>query len=57
MISTETVHHGGRLGNAMGALTQWWHPVASSEAQDVLHLAMRPASHRRIRMIIEIVSV
>jgi hypothetical protein len=33
---------------------QW--PVASSEAWDVLHWAMRPASHRRIRMEIEITS-
>jgi hypothetical protein len=30
--------------------------VASSEAQDVLHQAMRPALHRRIRMAIEITS-
>jgi hypothetical protein len=30
--------------------------VASSEAQDVLHQAMRPASHRRIRMTIKIAS-
>jgi len=29
--------------------------VASSEALDVLHRAMRPVSHRRIRMVIEIV--
>ena len=35
------------------AITQWRHPVASSEAQDVLHQAMRPALHHRIRMAIE----
>ena len=29
---------------------QWWHPVALSEAPDVLHRAMRPVSYRRIRM-------
>jgi hypothetical protein len=28
--------------------------VASSEAPDVIHRAMRPKSHRRIRMAIEI---
>jgi hypothetical protein len=37
-------------------LAQWRHPVASSEAQDVLHQAMHPASYRRIRMVIEITS-
>jgi hypothetical protein len=30
--------------------------VASSEALDVLQWAMRPALHRRIRMVIEIAS-
>jgi hypothetical protein len=30
--------------------------VASSEAQDVLHWAMRPTLHRHIRMAIEIAS-
>jgi hypothetical protein len=30
--------------------------MASSEAMDVLHRAMRPASYRRIRMAIEITS-
>jgi hypothetical protein len=30
--------------------------VALSEARDVLHRAMRPASHRRIHMAIEITS-
>jgi hypothetical protein len=32
------------------------HPVASTEALDVLHWAMHPASYRRIRMAIEIAS-
>jgi hypothetical protein len=36
------------------ALARWRHPVASSEAWDVLHWVMRPASYRRIRMAIEI---
>jgi hypothetical protein len=30
--------------------------MASSEARDVLHRAMHPASYRRIRMVIEITS-
>jgi hypothetical protein len=30
-------------------------PLASSEALVVLHWAMRPASHRHIRMVVEIV--
>jgi hypothetical protein len=50
------VDHGGRRGNAMQALAQWLHPVASSEAQDVLHRAMCPTLHRRIRMAIKIAS-
>ena len=37
------------------ALAQWWHPVASSEALDVLYRAMCPASHCHIRMVVEIV--
>jgi hypothetical protein len=32
----------------MQALTRWQHPVALSEAQDVIHLAMCPTLHRRI---------
>jgi hypothetical protein len=38
------------------ALAQWRHPVASSEALDVLHWAMCSASYRRICMAIEIAS-
>jgi hypothetical protein len=53
---TELVGHGGRCGNAMRALAPWRHPVASIEARDVLHWAMRPASHCHIRMAIEIAS-
>ncbi len=34
-------------------LAQWWHPVASSEALDLLHWAMRAVSHRRITMAIK----
>jgi hypothetical protein len=49
------VDHGGCHGDAMRALAQWWHPLASSEALVVLHRSMRPASHRRIRMVVEII--
>jgi hypothetical protein len=38
------------------ALAQWRHPVASSEALDVLYWVMHPTSHRRIPMVIEIAS-
>jgi hypothetical protein len=34
-------------------LTQWWHPVASSEALDPLHWVMRAVLYRRIAMAIE----
>jgi len=51
----EFVDHGGRRGDAAQALARWWHPVASIEALDVLHRAMRPTSYRCIAMAIEIV--
>ncbi len=51
---TNIVDHGGRRGNAMQALAQWQHPLASREALVVLHQAMHPA-HCRIRMVVEIV--
>jgi hypothetical protein len=38
----------------MQALNQWRHPVALSEALDVLYRDMRPASYRCIAMVIEI---
>jgi hypothetical protein len=50
------VNHGGRWGNTAQALARWRHPVASSEAPDVLHRAMRPISYCHIRMVIEITS-
>jgi hypothetical protein len=34
-------------------LAQWWHPVASSEALDLLHWAMRVVLYRRIAMAIK----
>jgi hypothetical protein len=56
VILTEIVDHGGRRGNAMRALARWRHPVASSEALDVLHRVMCPASYHRIRVAIKIAS-
>jgi hypothetical protein len=51
----EFVDNGGRRGNTAQALARWRHPVASSEALDVLYRAMCPASYRCIVMAIEIV--
>jgi hypothetical protein len=51
----EFVDHGDRRGDTAQALAQWLHPVASSEALDVLYRAMCPASYRCIAMAIEIV--
>jgi hypothetical protein len=34
-------------------LTQWRHPVASSEALDLLHRAMRAVTYQRIAMAIK----
>jgi hypothetical protein len=45
MFLTKIIDHGNRSGDVMQALAQWRHPVASNEAQDVLHRAMRPALH------------
>ncbi len=37
-------------------LAQWWHRVASSEALDLLHWAMRVVSYPRIAMAIGMAS-
>ena len=37
-------------------LAQWWRPVASREALDLLHQAMRAVTYRRIAMAIETAS-
>ncbi len=50
-------NHGGRRGNAAQAFARWRHPLASSEAWDVLHQAMRHTPHHRIHMVIDIASV
>ena len=34
-------------------LARWWHPVASSEAMDLLHLLMHVVLYRRIVMAID----
>jgi hypothetical protein len=51
------IDHGGHQGNMAQALARWQHLVALHEATDALHWVMCPASHRRIRMAIEIASV
>jgi len=51
----EYVNHGGRQGDTAQALARWRHPLASSEALDVLHRAMRLTSYSCIAMAIEIV--
>ncbi len=53
-VSFKIDDHGGHRGDMAQALDQWRHPVALSEAPDVFHWAMRPASCCRIRMSIEI---
>jgi hypothetical protein len=50
----EIVHHGGHWGDTVQALARWRHPVASSEALDVLHWVMHLASCLCIAMAIEI---
>jgi hypothetical protein len=50
----EFFNHGGHQGDTAQALARWRHPVASSEALDMLYRAMRPASYRCIAMAIEI---
>ena len=54
MCFFEIVDHGGRRGNTAQALARWRHPVASSEALDVLDWEISPASYRCIDMAIEI---
>jgi hypothetical protein len=56
LFSTNIINHGSRQANMAQALIRWRHPVASSEAQAVLHWAMHPGLFRRIRMVIEIAS-
>jgi hypothetical protein len=55
-VSYKFVDHGGHWGNMAHALDQWQHPVASSEALDVLHQVMCPTLYCCIAMAIEIAS-
>jgi hypothetical protein len=50
----EFFDNGGRRGDTAQALARWRHPVASSEALDMLYRAMHPVSYRCITMAIEI---
>ncbi len=52
----EFIYHGGRRGDTAQALAQWQHPVAPSEALDVLYRVMRPTSYPCIAMAIETAS-
>jgi hypothetical protein len=54
VFSTDIADHGGLWSDTAQALNRWRHPVASSEAPDVLHRAMRPALYRCVAMVIEI---
>ncbi len=53
-VFNKFVNHGGRRGDTAQALARWRHPVAPSEALDVLYRAMGPMLYCRIRMAIEI---
>jgi hypothetical protein len=44
---------GGHGGDMVHTLAQWWHPVASNVAQDVLHWVMHAVSYRQIAMAIK----
>jgi hypothetical protein len=55
-VSFQINDHGGRRGNTAQALDRRWHPVALSEALDVIHQAMCPTLYCRIRVVIKIAS-
>jgi hypothetical protein len=55
LISFEIINHGGRRGNTVCALARWRHLVASHEAKDALHRAMRIAPYPPGSMVIEII--
>jgi len=48
------IEHGGHLGDTTQALARWWHPVAWSEALDVLHWVVCPTLYRHVYMAIKI---
>jgi hypothetical protein len=53
---SKTDDPGGRRGNTVQIVAQWWHPVASNVAQDAIHRAMCSILHRRIAKAIETAS-
>jgi hypothetical protein len=55
-VFNEFVNHGGCWGNTAQTLARWRHPVASSEAWDVLHWAICPALYCLICMATKIAS-
>jgi hypothetical protein len=55
-VSHQNCNHGGCWGKTAQTLVQWQHPVASSEALDVLHQAMHTTLLQRIPMVIKIAS-
>jgi hypothetical protein len=55
-VSFKLDDHGSCRGDTAQALNRWQHPVASSEALDVLHQAICPALYRCIAMTINIAS-
>jgi hypothetical protein len=56
VFASEIDDLGGCQGNMAQALTQYRHPVASSEALDVCYRVMCPTLYRRIRMAVKIAS-
>ncbi len=54
-FSFKIVNYGGRRGNTACALARWRHLVASHEAKDALHWAMRITPYPPGSMVIEIV--
>jgi hypothetical protein len=54
VFSTKIVNHGSLRGKTAQGLAQWRHPVASREAQDVLHWAMHPALYCLNHMVIKV---
>jgi len=55
-VSFDLVDHGSRWGYTVQALNQLRHPVALSEALDVLLRAMRPTLYHCIAIAIKIAS-
>jgi hypothetical protein len=56
VFSTKTTNHVSLQGKYGADTAQWQHPIASSEALDVLYWVMHPALHRRSPMVIKTAS-